>query len=206
SQQQTRGNSYENSKFQKNHNEQGNNDNTYAGGYNRGGIPSSQPQSSSTGVYRPPHMQNRMNVPNGNYGNNGNMSGGGYRGSANAGQPNPQQNYSNNYAGGKGSFNISANSLYRRYIKSYVAVFKGTTEAAYLKGNQQWKNLKATDIENIEREIHRLTLEQKLKQPIFIYIVTTTDTTNKTDDTNTSASNSSSLKKLSNTTTVNYFS
>ncbi|CAF3560722.1 unnamed protein product [Adineta steineri] len=100
SQQQTRGNSYENSKFQKNHNEQGNNDNTYAGGYNRGGIPSSQPQSSSTGVYRPPHMQNRMNVPNGNYGNNGNMSGGGYRGSANAGQPNPQQNYSNNYAGG----------------------------------------------------------------------------------------------------------
>ncbi|CAF4437217.1 unnamed protein product, partial [Adineta steineri] len=59
-------------------------------------------------------------------------------------------------------------------------------------------------------EIQRLTLEQKLKQLQSLFTVwgrqSTTDTTNKTDDTNTSASDSSSLKKLSNTTTVNYFS
>ncbi|CAF4370496.1 unnamed protein product [Adineta steineri] len=66
---------------------------------------------------------------------------------------------------------ISANSLYQRYIKSYVAVFEGTTEAAYLKGNQQWRNLKAKDIKNIEKEIHRLTLEQKLKQPQSLFTV-----------------------------------
>lgn len=61
SQQQTRGVSYENSRYQNNNNGQGNNDNAYAGGYNRGGVPSSQ-QQSSTQVYRPPHMQNRMNM------------------------------------------------------------------------------------------------------------------------------------------------
>jgi hypothetical protein len=75
-----------------------------------------------------------------------------------------------------------------------------------------------------------LTLEQKLKQPQSLFavwgrqsttstnpvynsklimnsVVTGTDTTTKTDDTNTSsASNSSSSKKLSNRSTVNYFS
>ncbi|CAF3880396.1 unnamed protein product, partial [Rotaria sp. Silwood1] len=123
--------------------------------------------------------------------------------------------------------NNSANSLYQRYMKSYVAVFKGTKEAAYLKGNQQWKNLKAAgDNENIEKEIHRLTLEQKLKQPQTLFtvwgrqsttstnpihnskstmnlVVTEADTTTKTDDTNTSsASNSTSSKNLFNRTTT----
>ncbi|CAF3712034.1 unnamed protein product [Rotaria sordida] len=122
--------------------------------------------------------------------------------------------------------NNSANFLYQRYIKSYVAVFKGAKETAYLKGNQQWKNLKAAgDNENIEKEIHRLTLEQKLKQPktlftvwgrqsttntnpihnsksIMYSVVTGTDTTTKTDNTNTSSASDSSLsKKLSNRTT-----
>ncbi|CAF4360232.1 unnamed protein product, partial [Adineta steineri] len=60
---------------------------------------------------------------------------------------------------------------HQRYIKYYVAVSKGTTEAVYLKGNQQWKNLKATDIKNIEKESHRLTLEQKLKQPQSLFPV-----------------------------------
>ncbi|CAF0772679.1 unnamed protein product [Rotaria sordida] len=98
-QQQSLGGSYENSRYQNNNNEQGNNDNTYAGGYSRGGVPppkQQQQQSSTTQVYRPPHMQNRMNIPNGNYGN---MSGG-YRGSVNIGPPPPQQNYGNNYGGG----------------------------------------------------------------------------------------------------------
>ncbi|CAF2899435.1 unnamed protein product [Rotaria sp. Silwood2] len=100
-QQPSLGGSYDNSRFQNNNSEQGNNDNTYAGGYSRGGAPppKQQPQSSSTQVYRPPHIQNRMNIPNGNYGNNGNMSGG-YRGSVNVGQPHPQQSYGNNYGGG----------------------------------------------------------------------------------------------------------
>ncbi|CAF3354772.1 unnamed protein product [Rotaria sp. Silwood1] len=103
SQQQSLSGSYENSRFQNNNSEQGNNDNTYVGGYGRGGAPppkqQQQQQSSSTQVYRPPHMQNRMNIPNGNYGNNGNISGG-YRGSVNVGPPPPQQNYGNNYGGG----------------------------------------------------------------------------------------------------------
>jgi hypothetical protein len=61
----SRGGSYENSRFQNNNSEQGNNDNAYAGGYNRGGAPLSQQQQqpTSTQVYRPPHMQNRMNIP-----------------------------------------------------------------------------------------------------------------------------------------------
>ncbi|CAF4992471.1 unnamed protein product [Rotaria socialis] len=55
--QQTCGDTYENSKYQ-NNKEQGSNDNNYAGGYNRAGVPQQQP---STQVYRPPHLQNRMN-------------------------------------------------------------------------------------------------------------------------------------------------
>ncbi len=145
--------------------------------------------------------------------------------------------------------NNSGNFLYQRYIKSYVVVFKGTKEVRYLlfikqnilcyffplgsnlKGNQQWKNLKAAgDDANIEKEIHRMTLEHKLKQPQTLFtvwarqsttstnsthdsisimnsVVTETNTTRKTDDTNTSsASNSSSSNKLSNRPAVNYFS
>ncbi|CAF1233413.1 unnamed protein product [Rotaria sordida] len=124
--------------------------------------------------------------------------------------------------------NKPANSLYQRYIKLYVAVFKGTKEAAYLKGNKQWNNLKAAgDNENIEKEIHRMTLEPKLKQPQPLFTVwarqsttsinpvhnsnsmvnlavTETDTTTtKVNDTNTSsASNSSSSKIFSNRTTT----
>jgi hypothetical protein len=60
SQQQVRGATFENSKYQNNSNEHGNNDNNYAGGYNRGGV--TQQQQSSTQVYRPPHLQNRMNM------------------------------------------------------------------------------------------------------------------------------------------------
>ncbi|CAF4663525.1 unnamed protein product, partial [Rotaria sp. Silwood2] len=121
--------------------------------------------------------------------------------------------------------NNPANSLYQRYIKSYVAVFKGTKEAAYLKGNKQWNNLKAAgDNEKIEKEIYRMTLEHKLNQPQTLFIVwarqsttsvnpnhnsnstidsaaTETDITTKVEDTNTSsACNSSSSKKLSNCT------
>ena len=59
SQQHVRGGTYENSKYQNNGNEHGNNDNNYAGGYNRGGV---SQQQSSTQPYRPPHMQNRMNI------------------------------------------------------------------------------------------------------------------------------------------------
>ena len=60
-QQEVSGSTYENSKYQNNNNEHGNNDNNnYAGGYNRGGITQQQP--SSTEVYRPPHLQNRMNM------------------------------------------------------------------------------------------------------------------------------------------------
>ena len=62
----SRGNSFENSSFQNNTNEQGSTDNNYAGGYNRGGVPPSQQQQSqpsSSQAYRPPHMQNRMNLP-----------------------------------------------------------------------------------------------------------------------------------------------
>ncbi|CAF4409643.1 unnamed protein product, partial [Adineta steineri] len=96
---------------------------------------------------------------------------------------------------------------------------------AYSKGNQQWKNLKATDNENIEKEIQRLTLEKKLKQPQSLFTVwgrqsttsptsthnstsiislvdTRTDTTITNDDINTSTSNLSSSKKLSNSTTT----
>ncbi|CAF2084346.1 unnamed protein product [Rotaria magnacalcarata] len=97
--------SFENSRFQNNNSEQGNTDNTYVGGYSRGGGPPPLkqqpplPQNSSTQVYRPPHMQHRMNMPNGNYGNNGSMAGG-YGGSMNVGPPPPQQNYSNNFGAG----------------------------------------------------------------------------------------------------------
>ena len=59
--------SYDISRFQKNMSGQGNNDGVYAGGYSRGGIlPPKQPQQQqqlSTQVYRPPHIQNRMNIP-----------------------------------------------------------------------------------------------------------------------------------------------
>ncbi|CAF4376835.1 unnamed protein product, partial [Rotaria sordida] len=111
--------------------------------------------------------------------------------------------------------NKPANSLYQRYIKSYVAVFKGTKEAAYLKGNKQWNNLKAAvDNENIEKEIYRMTLEHKLNQPQTLFTVwarqsttnvnpvhnsnsmvnsavTETDTTTKVNDTNTSSPSNS---------------
>ncbi|CAM4791624.1 unnamed protein product [Rotaria magnacalcarata] len=93
--QQTRGDANENSKYQ-NNNEHGSNDNNYAGGYNRAGVPQQQP---STQVYRPPHLQNRMNSQNGNYSNNGNTTGG-YQASANVGPPSSQQNYGNNYSAG----------------------------------------------------------------------------------------------------------
>lgn len=62
SQQPIRGGTYENSKYQNNNNEHGNNDNNYDGGYNRGGISQQQQQQNSTQVYRPPHLQNRMNM------------------------------------------------------------------------------------------------------------------------------------------------
>lgn len=60
SQQEVCGNTYENSNYQNHNNEHGINDINYAGGYNHGGI--SQQQQSSTQVYRPPHLQNRMNM------------------------------------------------------------------------------------------------------------------------------------------------
>lgn len=61
--QQSVGGSYDNSRFQ--NNDQGTNDNNYVGGYSRGGVPPAKQQQpqSSTQVYRPPHMQNRMSVP-----------------------------------------------------------------------------------------------------------------------------------------------
>ncbi|CAF1032213.1 unnamed protein product [Adineta steineri] len=94
SSQPTRGGTNENSKLQNTNNEHGNNDNNYAGGYNRGGIP--QQQQTSTQAYRPPHLQNRMNLPNGNYGNNSNTTSG-YRGPSNTGgSQSSQQNYGNN--------------------------------------------------------------------------------------------------------------
>ncbi|CAF3425393.1 unnamed protein product [Rotaria sp. Silwood1] len=107
SQQQVRGGTYENSKYQNNTNEHGSNDNNYAGGYNRGGVPKQQQQQQqqqqqsqpATQVYRPPHLQNRMNMQNGTYANNGNTSSG-YRGSSNTGSSSSQQNYGNNYSGG----------------------------------------------------------------------------------------------------------
>ena len=58
----TRGGTFENSKYQKNNNEQGSSDAAYAGGYNRADA-ASQPSQSTGQVYRPPHMQNRVNVP-----------------------------------------------------------------------------------------------------------------------------------------------
>jgi len=96
----SRGGPYDKSKFQNNNNnEQGNSDNTYAGGYNRGGGGSSSQQPSSAAqVYRPPHAQNRTNVPNGNFDNNGNMSDGYQRRGSN-GPPSAQANYGNNYGG-----------------------------------------------------------------------------------------------------------
>jgi hypothetical protein len=57
-QQPSRGANYENARYQNNTNEHGNNDNNYAGGHNRGEV---SQQQSSTQVYRPPHIQNRMN-------------------------------------------------------------------------------------------------------------------------------------------------
>lgn len=98
SQQSTRGGIQDNSRYQNKNVEQGNNNNSYAGGYNRGGAPPQQ-QVSSTQAYRPPHMQNRMNVPNGNFSNNNNMSGG-YRAPVNASSGYSQQSYGNNYGGG----------------------------------------------------------------------------------------------------------
>lgn len=61
-----RGLQYDNSIYPNNNTEQGNSDSAYAGGYSRGGgAPPTQQQQppSSTQVYRPPHMQNRMNMP-----------------------------------------------------------------------------------------------------------------------------------------------
>jgi hypothetical protein len=68
-QQQVRGSSYENTRFQNSNNDQGNKDGLYAGGYNRAGEapppppPQQQQLSASSQVYRPPHMQHRMNAP-----------------------------------------------------------------------------------------------------------------------------------------------
>lgn len=98
SQQSARGGVQDNSRYQNKTMEQGNN-NSYAGGYNRGGTAAPQQQVPSTQVYRPPHMQNRMNTPNGNFSNNNNMSDG-YRGPVNPGTGYSQQNYGNSYAGG----------------------------------------------------------------------------------------------------------
>lgn len=61
SQQQSRGDTYENSRYQNNNNEHGSNDDNYTGVYNCGGVPQEQQQSSAQ-VYRPPHLQNRMNM------------------------------------------------------------------------------------------------------------------------------------------------
>ncbi|UJR23740.1 hypothetical protein I4U23_026717 [Adineta vaga] len=88
SQQQIRGGTFENSRLQNNEHGNNNNNNNYAGGYNRGGIPQ-QPTSSQ--AYRPPHLQNRVNMQNGNNGNNT----GNYRGQVNTGPPPSQQNYGN---------------------------------------------------------------------------------------------------------------
>ncbi|CAF4890528.1 unnamed protein product, partial [Rotaria socialis] len=64
------------------------------------------------------------------------------------------------------------NSQYDRFIKSYVSVFKGTKEAAYAKGNENWKKFKVLDDqEKIEKEIYRMTLEYKSKQPQSLFAV-----------------------------------
>ncbi|CAF4344729.1 unnamed protein product, partial [Rotaria magnacalcarata] len=63
-------------------------------------------------------------------------------------------------------------SQYDRFIKSYVSVFKGTKEAAYAKGNENWKKFKVLDDqEKIEKEIYRMTLEYKSKQPQSLFAV-----------------------------------
>ncbi|CAF4485859.1 unnamed protein product [Rotaria sp. Silwood2] len=63
-------------------------------------------------------------------------------------------------------------SQYNRFIKSYVAVFKGTRETAFSKGNEQWIILKKLDDnDKIEKEIDRMTLEIKSKQPQSLFTV-----------------------------------
>lgn len=84
SQQEIRDDTYENSKYQDNNNT--------AGEYDRREIQ----QQSVSQVYRPPHIQNRMNnAKNGNYNNNNNTDGN-YRGSPNNGSTSSQQNYNGN--------------------------------------------------------------------------------------------------------------
>ncbi|CAF4225730.1 unnamed protein product [Rotaria magnacalcarata] len=64
------------------------------------------------------------------------------------------------------------NSQYDRFIKSYVSVFKGTKEAAYAKENENWEKFKVLDDqEKIEKEIYRMTLEYKSKQPQSLFVV-----------------------------------
>ena len=71
---------------------------------------------------------------------------------------------------------------YERFIKSYVAIYKGTKQvnymfsikfifnlfffrSAYAQGNEKWRNLKILgDHATIEKEIDRMILEYKSKQ------------------------------------------
>ena len=63
SQPQSRGSAYESTRFPNTSDELGTNDNLYAGGYSRNVPPQHSHLSASSQVYRPPHIQNRMNVP-----------------------------------------------------------------------------------------------------------------------------------------------
>jgi hypothetical protein len=63
SQQQTRGNTLETTRYQNPNNEQGNSENLYAGGYQQRAGNQQQQNPSTVPAYRPPHVQNRMNIP-----------------------------------------------------------------------------------------------------------------------------------------------
>ena len=78
---------------------------------------------------------------------------------------------------------------YERFIKSYVAIYKGTKQVncmfsmkfifnffffrpAYAQGNEKWRNLKILrDHEKIEKEIDRMILEYKSKQSQALFTV-----------------------------------
>ncbi|CAF4013950.1 unnamed protein product [Rotaria magnacalcarata] len=63
-------------------------------------------------------------------------------------------------------------SCYHRFIKSYVAIFKGTKGAAFLHGNEKWRNMKTLgDDKIIEKEITRLIIECKAKRPDTLFSV-----------------------------------
>ncbi|CAF1516241.1 unnamed protein product [Rotaria sordida] len=77
-------------------------------------------------------------------------------------------------------------SLYHRFIKSYVEMHKGSRQAAYNNGNQQWNYLKRLgDDEKIEKEIDRMILESSNSFP------TTLNSSPSTSDSSPLASNSS---------------